>query len=99
MYKRQVVNGEEVTFRGRLRGRPLPTSGKLIEVQARARGRWLTFATTRADARTGRWSRPYRFSATRGSVSYRFRVRIPKESGYPYETGTSRSVRVKVQGL
>ena len=97
--RHRVVNGEGVMFRGRLRGRPLPTSGKLIEVQAHARGRWLTFATTRADARTGRWSHPYRFSATRGSVSYRFRVRIPKESGYPYETGTSRTVRVKVQGL
>ena len=47
------------------RGRDVPgspsrtavaSSGKLIEVQARARGRWLTFGTTRADARTGRWS-------------------------------------------
>jgi hypothetical protein len=97
--RHRVVNGEGVTFRGRLRGRPLPASGKLIEVQARARGRWLTFGTTRASARTGSWSLPYRFSGTRGSVSYRFRVRIPKEPGYPYETGTSRLVRVNVRGL
>ena len=95
----RVVNGEGITFRGRLRGRPFPSSGKLIEVQARARGRWLTFGTTRARARTGRWSLPYRFSGTRGNVRYRFRVRIPKESGYPYETGISRSVTVRVQGL
>ena len=97
--RHRVVNGEGVRFRGRLRGRPFPASGKLIEVQARARGRWLTFGTTRAHARTGRWSLPYRFSATRGTVRYRFRVRIPKESGYPYETGTSRSVTVSVRGL
>jgi hypothetical protein len=97
--RHRVVNGESVTFRGRLRGRPFPTSGKLIEVQARAHGRWLTFGTTRAHARTGRWSLPYRFSATRGSVRYRFRVRIPKESGYPYEAGASRSVSVSVRGL
>ena len=99
MSRRQVVNGEEVTFRGRLRGRPLPASGKLIEVQARARGHWLTFRTIRASGRTGRWSLPYRFSATRGRVRYRFRVRIPKESGYAYETGTSNSVKVSVRGL
>ena len=95
----RVVNGEGVTFRGRLRGRPVPLSGKLIEVQARARGRWLTFGTTRAHARTGRWSMPYRFSATRGTVRYQFRVRVPKESGYPYEAGKSRSITVMVRGL
>ena len=97
--RRRVVNGEGVTFQGRLRGRPLPRSGKLIEVQARARGRWLTFGTTRANAKSGRWSFPYRFSGTRGNVRYEFRVRIPKESGYPYETGRSRSVRVNVRGF
>ena len=97
--RHRVVNGEGVTFRGRLSGRPFPASGKLIEVQARARGRWLTFGTTRAQATTGRWSLPYRFSATRGTVRYRFRVRIPKESGYPYETGGSRSISVSVRGL
>jgi hypothetical protein len=97
--RRRVVNGESVMFRGRLRGRPLPSSGKLIEIQARARGRWLTFGTTRAKASGGRWALPYRFSGTRGNVRYRFRVRIPKESSYPYETGTSRSVSVNVRGL
>jgi hypothetical protein len=97
--RHRVVNGEGVTFRGRLRGRPLPASGKLIEVQARARGRWLTFGTTRAHAKTGSWSFPYRFAATRGAVRYRFRVRIPRESGYPYASGTSRSIAVNVKGL
>lgn len=94
-----VVNGEDVTFRGRLRGRPLPKPGKLIELQAYARGRWLTFGTTRASPRTGRWSYPYRFSATRGNVRYRFRARVPKEASYPYETGVSRRVTVRVRGL
>ena len=51
--RHRVVNGEGVTFRGRLRGRPFPASGKLVEVQARARGRWLTFGTTRAHATNG----------------------------------------------
>jgi hypothetical protein len=95
----RVVNGDGVTFRGRLQGRPYPASGKLVEVQARARGRWVTFGTTRAHARTGRWSFPYRFSATRGTVQYRFRARVPRDSGYPYETGTSPAVAVGVRGL
>jgi hypothetical protein len=97
--RHSVVNGEDVAFRGRLRGGRIPASGKLIELQAYARGHWLTFGTSRAMARSGRWSFPYRFSATRGSVRYRFRVRIPKEAGYPYETGVSRQVAVKVRGL
>lgn len=97
--RRRVVNGEGVTFRGRLRGRPFPAGGKLVEIQARGRGRWMTFGTTRARARTGRWSFPYRFSATRGTVQYRFRARVPRDSGYPYETGTSPSVVVGVRGL
>ncbi len=46
-----VVNGEDVTFRGRVRGAPIPATGKLIELQARTRGGWRTFATTRASVR------------------------------------------------
>ena len=96
--RHRVVNGEGVTFRGRLRGRPFPASGKLIEVQARARGRWLTFGTTRAHAGTGRWSLPYRFSATRGNGALPVPgARAERRSGYPYEMGTSRLVEVSVQ--
>ncbi|MDP9294722.1 MAG: hypothetical protein M3O90_09935, partial [Actinomycetota bacterium] len=94
-----VVNGEEVTFRGRLRGGPLPPTSKLVQLQAYARGRWLTFATPRASSRTGLWSFRYRFAATRGRVRYRFRARVPKEAAYPYETGTSARVAVTVRGL
>ena len=95
----RVVNGETIAFRGRLRGKRIPPSGKLIELQAWTRGGWRTFATTRASARSGRWSYHYRFSATRGSVRYRFRARVPKEAEFPFETGTSRTVAVQVRGL
>ena len=83
----RVVNGEEVRFHGRLRvGRPGDT-GKLLHLQVYTRGRWSTFATPRANRETGLWSVPYRFSATRGLVRYRFRVLIPREARFPYETG------------
>ena len=95
----RVVNGEEVRFHGRLKGRQTGETGKLLYLQVYTRGRWSTFATPRANRATGLWSEPYRFSATRGLVRYRFRALIPRETSFPYETGRSRSVRVTVRGL
>jgi hypothetical protein len=95
--RRKVLNGEAVTFSGRLLGRPLPDGGKLVDLQVRLRGRWRTFAAPRADG-AGRWSYLYRFEATRGLVAYSFRARIRREAAYPYELGHSRTVRVTVRG-
>lgn len=97
--RRAVVNGEDVVFRGRLKGGPLPPTSKLVQLQAFSRGRWLTFATPRADPASGLWAYRYRFAATRGRVRYRFRARVPREGSYPFETGTSRVTRVTVRGL
>jgi hypothetical protein len=97
--RRSVVNGEAVTFSGRLRGGAIPTEGKLVELQFYDRGKWRTFRTTRAAAADGRWSYAYRFDGTRGTRHYRFRIRIPRESGYPFAPGASRTVRVTVRGL
>lgn len=96
---RSTVNGGFVTFRGRLRGRPIPAGGKLVELQVYTRRQWRTFAQPRANAKTGRWRYQYRFEATRGLVTFRFRARIRHEAVYPYELGTSRRVRVRVRGL
>lgn len=96
--QRFALNGETVTFKGRLRGKPLPASGKLVELQAYARGRWRTFATTPAGS-TGHWRYSYRFDGTRGRQIYRFRARIPQEGTYPYEVGVSRRVKITVVGL
>jgi hypothetical protein len=93
-----ALNGETVTFSGRLRGGSVPAGGKLVELQARVRGRWRTFATTEADGR-GAWSYDYRFDGTRGRQVYSFRARVPHEGTYPYEIGRSRRVRVTVVGL
>ncbi len=96
--RRSFVNGETMRLRGKLRGRSIPPEGKLVELQVLLRGRWRTFATTRA-GRSGRWYYDYRFDGTRGSQTYRFRARVPREATYPYETGGSRVVRVRVGGL
>jgi hypothetical protein len=95
--RRTVRNGRAVVFTGRVRSRPLPLNGKLIEMQAHFRGRWRTFSTLRTDRR-GAWKFRYRFGATLGRVTYRFRVRLPSEGGYPFVTGRSRVAKVLVVG-
>jgi len=97
--RRRVVNGEDVVFRGQVRGRPLPPQGKLVELQVYTRGKWRTFAQPRADATTGRWSYRYRFESVRGVLGFRFRARVRKETGYAYELGRSRRISVIVRGV
>jgi hypothetical protein len=95
--RRRVRNGEEVVFSGRVGTRPTPASGKLVELQAYFRGRWRTFSTVRTTT-GGLWRFPYRFGATFGRVTYRFRGVLPAEGGYPFVTGRSRIVAVVVTG-
>jgi hypothetical protein len=92
-----VRNGASVVFTGRVATRPVPSAGKLLEMQAHFRGRWRTFSTLRTDRR-GAWRFRYRFGATLGRVRYRFRTQLPLESGYPFIAGHSRVAHVVVLG-
>ncbi len=94
---RTLRNGQTVTLSGRVLTRPLPASGKLVEVQAFFRHRWRTFSTTRAQP-SGAWTFDYEFGGTRGRVPYRLRVRLPAEGGYPFDSGSSPTARVVVVG-
>jgi hypothetical protein len=94
---RHVRNGQAVHFVGRLRSLPPPVTGKLIELQVVLSGEWQTFRTTLTDGQGG-WSVPYRFRRTCGLTRYRFRIRLPAEAGYPFETGLSRPIEVRVRG-
>ena len=96
--RRRLVNGETVRLHGRVRTGRIPQKGKLIEVQVFVRGKWRTFATTRATSR-GRWSYGYRFDGTRGVQRYRFRAKLPPEQGYPFAAGRSKVVAVRVRGV
>ena len=95
--RRRLSNGETVRFRGRIRTGRIPPRGKLVELQVWVRGRYRTFATTRA-GRRGTWRYDYRFDGTRGRHTYRFRAKLPPENGYPFASGMSRVVRVRVSG-
>ena len=92
---RRVSNGGTIRLSGRVRSRPRPRPGKLVVLQAFDNGRWRTFATTRS-GKGGRYARRYRFSRTFRPRTYRFRARLPREGAYPYSTGNSRTVRVRV---
>jgi hypothetical protein len=94
---RRVRNGQAVHFVGRLRSLPPPAAGKLMELQVVLSGEWQTFRTTLTDAQGG-WRVPYRFRRTCGLTRYRFRARLPAEAGYPFETGLTRPIEVRVRG-
>jgi hypothetical protein len=95
--RHSIRNGQHVRFAGKLLGRPYPARGKVLDLQAYYRRKWRTFATPRA-ALNGPWTQTYRFEATRGTVLYRFRVRVRATSDYPYELGYSRVTNVRVVG-
>lgn len=95
---KRVVNGEAIRLHGRIRTGRIPQNGKLVEVQVFTRGKWRTFATAHAGHGHGTWSYNYRFDGTRGLQTYRFRAKVPKEDGYPFATGRSGVVHVRVRG-
>lgn len=94
---RRLRNGQAVTFAGRVRSVPVPSEGKLLELQVVLSGRWQTFRTVRTNG-AGQWRVRYRFRRSCGSLRYRFRARLPAEAGYPFESGHSRAVSVRVRG-
>ena len=56
-------------------------------------GKWRTFEDTRTN-RKGRWRVSYGFSGQPGT--YPIRVRIRKQSGFPFELGYSRRLTIRV---
>jgi hypothetical protein len=95
--RRRVLNGQKVMFSGQVRSTPIPAGGKLIQLEVLLSGGWQTFRTARTD-QAGHWALPYRFARTRGVQWYRFRVQLPREAGYPFGAGASKSLRVRVRG-
>ena len=94
--RRSLSGPARVRFAGRLRtaGQQIPDRGLVIILQGRDDGRWLTFADTRTNRR-GRWRASYRFRGNPGR--YPVRVRIRRQSGYPFELGYSKRVTIRVR--
>lgn len=93
---RVATRGETVRLGGRLNGRPLPQGGKVIEMQARSPGQgWITFRTVRT-GRRGRFGTSYTFRRS-GPALYEMRARARATDDYPFATGFSRVVRIRVR--
>ena len=95
---RRIVNGETVTFRGRVRGGPIPATGKLIELRRWTGRRWDPFRVVRTDP-AGRWSHTEPVVSVSGFVIFRLRAAIPAEAGFPYSHGRTRARELRVRGL
>jgi 5-hydroxyisourate hydrolase-like protein (transthyretin family) len=90
-------NGQAVRFIGRLRSRPVPRAGVVIDLQAKVGNRWQTFNTVRTKA-DGKWHASYRFRRTTGLQTYVFRARVRGDTGFPYAPSISRHRAVRVRG-
>jgi len=91
---RTASAGSHISFRGRLRGGPIPRGGKQLILEARSPGSaWIEFKVVRTDAR-GRFHAGYRFKFP-GPAHYRFRVRSEPEADYPFAAGSSNVVGVR----
>ncbi len=88
-------NGQTVVLHGRIGG-GRAAEGVLIEVQARRGTRFQTFGTTRVGER-GQFKYRYRFTRTYGVQRYALRIRVPRQRGYPYASGSTRPVQVTVR--
>jgi hypothetical protein len=86
--------GRRIGFSGRLLGGPVPSTGKLLVLEARSgRGSWIKFDVARSDRR-GRYRASYRFRFP-GPARYEFRVISEAEGDYPYAAGSSNTVGVR----
>lgn len=91
--RRSTRNGRAVRFLGRIGGVP-DASRKAVEMQARTRGRWVSFGTARL--RHGRFGLTYRFTRTYRRTAYTFRAVVRSAGQWPFETTASKRVRVAV---
>ena len=91
----RVSGRTRVRFSGRVRtrGERIPGRGLLLVLQGRERGRWRTFEDARTNGE-GQWRVRYSFSGRPGR--YPIRVRIRRQSSYPFELGYSRALTVRV---
>jgi hypothetical protein len=94
--RRSVRPGGVVHFHGRLQGGHSPRRGVLVVLEGLQRGfGWRTFKTVRA--RHGRFHSSYRFVRAAPGATIRFRATVREQATYPWATGRSRSVAVRIR--
>jgi hypothetical protein len=96
--RKSLRNGQVLTLRGTLSGGPIPSRGVLVRAEAWRGTRWQSFGDTRARGAAGRYRIRYRFVGTTGTQRYTLRVHVVAQSGYPYLSGVSKRIHVRVRG-
>lgn len=93
---RTLRNGDRLTLHATVRGDGDAFTGRDALVQARVSGRWRTVASVRV-AGGGRVRWVYRFTSTRTTARYRFRVVLPQARRLPWRQLRSPVVTVLVR--
>ena len=95
--RRSLRNGQRLVFTGRILG-ALPAAGVAVTLQAKVGRNYRSFRQLRASSGTGgRIRTAYRFERTTGPVRYRFRLKIVRQAGLPFQSGVSPVVAVSVR--
>jgi hypothetical protein len=93
----RLRNGQRVIFTGRVLG-ALPAEGIAVTLQAKLGRHYRSFRQLRASSRTdGRIRTAYRFERTTGPVRYRFRLKVVRQAGLPFQSGESPVASVSVR--
>jgi hypothetical protein len=91
---RRLVATRVVRLAGRVAGEPMPRGGLLVTLQGYQTGwGWRSFRTVRT-TRSGRWRASYRFRLGHGRFG--FRAIVPRQTGFPFATSSSRATFVTV---
>jgi hypothetical protein len=95
--RRSLRNGQRLVFTGRILG-ALPAAGIAVTLQAKVGRHYRSFRQLRASSGTdGRIRTAYRFERTTGPVRYRFRLKVVRQAGLPFQGGASPVVAVSVR--
>jgi hypothetical protein len=95
--RRALRNGQRLTFSGKVLG-AVPAAGVAVTLQAKVGRHYRSFRQLRASSRTGgRVRTVYRFERTTSTARYRFRLKLVRQAGLPYQGGVSAPVDVLVR--
>jgi hypothetical protein len=95
--RHRLRNGDRLVFTGRVLG-PVPAAGVAVTLQAKVGDNYRSFRQVRAARRTnGRIRTVYRFERTTRPARYRFRLKLVRQAGLPFQSGVSPVVGVEVR--
>jgi hypothetical protein len=94
--RHRLRNGDRLVFTGRILG-PVPAAGVAVTLQAKVGRHYRSFRQLRAISRNkGRIHTVYRFERTTQPARYRFRLKLVRQAGLPFQSGVSSVVSVSV---